>query len=1543
MEGWKGTFFNGLQKVIGMTTDTLYNISLKPQQRFYRFLINNSIKSYLLNPIQRDEFDTQFNKGASIITLQSVILDSDVLNEKFTNGLPFHFDQVRIERLEFHLPILKIMSDPIRVHVKGVEISIIPGARNVNNSNNNMSVIHSSLSSSTSTTPSSTLRSSISSSVLGLDSSIEDGESIIVDNRPEEQDEVFEGLQEHLRNIFSNAIVEIENMSVFIQTPESKSTIEFNISHASFMYDKSNQQQEEEDNNNEEDEEEEILDREEEEEEEEYNNNNNNNNNSRNSYGIPKIEFDQVSVMVHKKEGSVIQLEHQHYFFACDQETSNQMNRILIQQSTDTMLDIDIQFNSAIKGNVGEDQVSGLMDLINRVSTAFQAFDKITTKTTTNSSSSSSTKTTPSKGGFNKSIDEKALLQEAPPKDIRLCISIPKIHYIVNLPLMEDSICTKPNFKIHILGNQCSVEFLKVYERNVASLSSSSYVSNLSIAFDNLAIDLLPTGKNNETKYRCLAIQSLDDGDGIQRPTISIQQIVRGSGTQVGGIVDSSSEIFLSGIPSDTTQFNEKKYLEHSFLSYRSPANINPSIETANNIATTKINCILPDVVLTIFQSDYVCLIKAFDLSSDAPQTSCMQFTLSSSTANIEMKFDNDHSNNANCPSTNHFVSSFSIMASDLNLYNCLGYPSDVFAANQFDSSFIHLSLLSLDCVARLLPSSSSKIISSSSQLNLNSNQLIEQLFFSTNINIDGIQLLTSTQKISISQQFELTIGEICFIPSMTLITGFLDWIKVDNDNCNNNNNNVKVNNNNNNNNVNSRQQQEKQKQQSNDKSNDKSNAYHIELNNCMAKYMNESSQLILLYDKLTVLVSPDGRRDDLLLMFNPVQILLKSSDSGGHTQFSFSTIKDYITVGYSKQELIIMLKNVLSSTQGPNIEILSNHYDFTFTKSTYNLFTTIVPQFIDTISKYMVLPKVGDNQEEQIEQIVGFVGQSQIKVMDDDYDGHQKTPQLHGGGSSSTVDNNNSHLHSTIYEFNEDDGIGDFEVIHREKELVIASQIVVVDLYLNLVFTDEEDNSVDPLQKKQPNSVRIECHIADILLQNFETSNHQQQSNNNHRYNKSLKVNVTDIFIHDNIPKSPYRNLFGPLSHYKEKKKKSQHLISLILYSRDDSFGRQFYNIKLLVDPLFIQAYQLTIDFLLDFFINQQNQNQNNESKQPQSRSQQETTFYDEIEIFPLEVRIDYKPRTTNKQDNNNSNQQQQPQSPHNGRQQNGDNGGNEEEKYSSFTSGEYVWMFSMIPLSEANFTLNHVHLQNVPGSKLVESVLSVYQPNLLTNGVFQYLGGVAPVRILFNIGSGITALVRKPIQEARANTNAGVGGMAGAVGKGVGLGIQTLTVEILTASSKVVSATSSLLGKLSNNSSTNQSHMYNTNNNHNHSGSSGHNSMDHSANQQQLSNHPQYNSIWVSQPENLSQGAHKAMSQVIGGFYNAAMGILSKPITSYQESGTKGFLTSLLWGVPGVVVSPMVGLAEGFTSFSIGLRNSLDSSRIVNDHKKYKSNILK
>lgn len=70
------------------------------------------------------------------------------------------------------------------------------------------------------------------------------------------------------------------------------------------------------------------------------------------------------------------------------------------------------------------------------------------------------------------------------------------------------------------------------------------------------------------------------------------------------------------------------------------------------------------------------------------------------------------------------------------------------------------------------------------------------------------------------------------------------------------------------------------------------------------------------------------------------------------------------------------------------------------------------------------------------------------------------------------------------------------------------------------------------------------------------------------------------------------------------------------------------------------------------------------------------------------------------------------------------------------------------------------------------------------------------------------------------------------------------------------------------------------------------------------------------------------KAGEGVAGGLFRGLAGVISKPIEGAQRGGVLGFATGVAQGAVGLVVKPVVGVADGITSASEGIRNTSASA---------------
>lgn len=114
-----------------------------------------------------------------------------------------------------------------------------------------------------------------------------------------------------------------------------------------------------------------------------------------------------------------------------------------------------------------------------------------------------------------------------------------------------------------------------------------------------------------------------------------------------------------------------------------------------------------------------------------------------------------------------------------------------------------------------------------------------------------------------------------------------------------------------------------------------------------------------------------------------------------------------------------------------------------------------------------------------------------------------------------------------------------------------------------------------------------------------------------------------------------------------------------------------------------------------------------------------QQQVFLQSVEIHPIVLKIDYKPKYVN---------------------------------YGNIKEGQFAELVNLFRLDEADIQLSHVKLTGVNGfTRLADRLMQEWLPHIKNTQVPHMISGVAPIRPFVNLGTGVADLVLLPIQQYR------------------------------------------------------------------------------------------------------------------------------------------------------------------------------------------------
>ncbi|KAJ7235449.1 hypothetical protein B0H12DRAFT_1141515 [Mycena haematopus] len=328
---------------------------------------------------------------------------------------------------------------------------------------------------------------------------------------------------------------------------------------------------------------------------------------------------------------------------------------------------------------------------------------------------------------------------------------------------------------------------------------------------------------------------------------------------------------------------------------------------------------------------------------------------------------------------------------------------------------------------------------------------------------------------------------------------------------------------------------------------------------------------------------------------------------------------------------------------------------------------------------------------------------------------------------------------------------------------------------------------------------------------------------------------------------------------------------------------------------PLRLYVDQDALDFLKKFF----------SFKDPQftppaeSESDSEGDIYFQLaEIFPVDLKLDYKPRRVD---------------------------------YRALREGRTIELMNFFHFDGAEMTLRHITLAGVTGwPRLFDMLNDLWTPDVKATQLVDVISGVAPIRSVVNVGSGVADLVLLPIAQYKKD-----GRIVRGVQKGTTAFFKSTAVEAIKLGARLATGTQvileqaeDVLGGQFKNPVTAETVQPMAVGEYGQYGQTGSDEDD----EQDLI------SKYAEQPIDLKEGVQSAYKSLQRNLNSAAQTILAVPMEVYERSGNEGPVRSVIRAVPIAVLKPMIGASEAVSKTLLGLHNTLDPNVRHENEAKYK-----
>ncbi|GAA6005897.1 hypothetical protein JCM11491_004053 [Sporobolomyces phaffii] len=329
--------------------------------------------------------------------------------------------------------------------------------------------------------------------------------------------------------------------------------------------------------------------------------------------------------------------------------------------------------------------------------------------------------------------------------------------------------------------------------------------------------------------------------------------------------------------------------------------------------------------------------------------------------------------------------------------------------------------------------------------------------------------------------------------------------------------------------------------------------------------------------------------------------------------------------------------------------------------------------------------------------------------------------------------------------------------------------------------------------------------------------------------------------------------------------------------------------SMKIKIAPLRLYIDQDALDFLKAFGAFKAPPTARSHPNVPSSPAAQEP-FYKRVEVLPVKIKLDYKPKRVD---------------------------------YYALKQGKTAELMNFFHFDGSEMVLRHLVVTGVSGTTTLSNLVQdIWTPDVKANQLADVISGIAPVRSVVNVGSGVANLVLLPIEQYRKD-----GRVVRGLQKGAQAFAKQTTLEAINVGAKLANGTQVILEQAEHVLGAKFSHRV-----HGETLSSlpdaGPSSGESLVDFDEVSDEDikKVRSRYAEQPTDLRQGVESAYKSLGENFKEAAQTILAVPMEVYERSGNEGPVRAVVRAVPIAVLRPMIGASGAVSKALLGLRNSLD-----------------